>query len=68
MIKSGKLPRSNRQRSSGVSFSEVSKLGRALPGVVESTEETVAIRARSRADYQGSDDRGGTRFAELMPT
>ena len=37
MIKSGKSPRSNRQRSSGVSFSEVSKLGRALPGVVEST-------------------------------
>jgi hypothetical protein len=37
MIKSGKSPPSNRQRSPGVSFSEVSKLGRALPGVVEST-------------------------------
>jgi hypothetical protein len=37
MIKSGKSPRSNRQHSPGVSFSEVSKLGRALPGVVEST-------------------------------
>jgi hypothetical protein len=37
MIKSGKSPHSNHQRSPGVSFAEVSKMGRALPGVVEST-------------------------------
>jgi hypothetical protein len=37
MIKSDKSPRTKRQRSRGVSFSEVSKLGRGLPGVVEST-------------------------------
>jgi len=37
MIKSRKSSRANRQRSPGVSFSEVSELGRALPGVVEST-------------------------------
>jgi hypothetical protein len=32
-----KSPRTNRRRSPGVSFPEVSRLGRALPGVVEST-------------------------------
>lgn len=37
MPKSDKSTRSNRRRSAGVSFTEVSKLGRALCGVTEST-------------------------------
>lgn len=37
MTKADKSPRSDGQYSRGVSFSEVSKLGRALPGVTEST-------------------------------
>jgi len=37
MTKSDTSTRSDQQRAGGVSFAEVSKLGRALPGVIEST-------------------------------
>jgi hypothetical protein len=37
MTKSDTSTRSHRRRSAGVSFQEVSQLGRALPGVTEST-------------------------------
>jgi hypothetical protein len=37
MAKAEKALPSNKKRSTGVTFTEVSKLGRALPGVVEST-------------------------------
>lgn len=37
MAKAEKAIRSNRNRSPGVTFTDVSRLGRALPGVTEST-------------------------------
>ena len=37
MARIDKLPRAPRRRSPGVTFADVSRLGRALPGVVEST-------------------------------
>ena len=37
MTRSDTSTRSDKPRRSGVSFAEVSKLGRALPGVIEST-------------------------------
>lgn len=58
MAKAENAIRSNRRRSSGVTFTDVSKLGRALPGVVESTSYgTPALKVDGKLLVRLKEDR-----------